>query len=150
MDVNKRDLLLATAIGSVAFAATASVANATAVDEVTAAEQVWLKSAKENKPDLLAPLLAANIVGVENDGSVSDKAAILKSAKDTNYVSAEYQDFKVVANGDTAVAVMLYKVTVKEGSKNVTFTVRELDSWAKIDGKWLCIATTNTPIYKFS
>src|ERR1700680_2631987 len=71
---------------------------------VAALEQQWLESQKTNNPDLVAPLLAEKFVNTGSDGKVTSKAESLATAKATNYDSAEYEDIKVTAFGNTAIA----------------------------------------------
>lgn len=48
---------------------------------VAALEDQWLQSQKTNNPDLVAPLLADNIVNTGTDGKVKNKAETLAEAK---------------------------------------------------------------------
>src|SRR5438067_12609658 len=76
---------------------------------VAALEQQWLQSQQTNNPDLVAPLLADKCVSTGSDGKVSDKAQSLADAKKTKYDSVAYENLKVTAFGNTAVATGDFK-----------------------------------------
>ena len=76
---------------------------------VGALEQKWLDSQKTNNPDMVAPLLSDKFVNTGSDGKVTSKAESLASAKATKYESAAYDDLKVTAFGDAAVATGDFK-----------------------------------------
>lgn len=115
---------------------------------VAALEQQWLQSQKTNNPDLVAPLLADKFVNTASDGKVSDKAASLADAKATKYESVDYQNLKVAAFGDTAIATgdFIAKGTDPSG-KPLDVHERFTDTWAKMpNGKWQCVASHQSPI----
>ena len=99
-------------------------------------------------PDLLAPLLADNLVNTPSDGKVSGKAEILADIKSTKWTSAEYTDVKVRVFGDTAIAFGGFKGKGTDGSgKPLDEYFRWTDTWVKMsNGKWQCVATTATPV----
>ncbi len=84
--------------------------NVPAISHNPALEQQWLQSQKTNNPDLLAPLLADKFVSTGNDGKVTGKAETLATAKSKKYDSAEYEDVKVTAFDNTAIATAASKV----------------------------------------
>jgi len=143
MQTFKNITLISAVLCSITFCQTAM---AGAIEEITAAENIWLKAQNTNDPNLLAPLLADNIVDVETDGSILDKKQILEAFKSVHFEKASYEDFKVTVLGDTGVATMIFRDTVTNNGKTEIFVGREMDTWAKVDGKWICIGTTNTPI----
>jgi ketosteroid isomerase-like protein len=76
---------------------------------VAGLEQQWLQSQKANNPDLVAPLLADTFVNTSSDGKVGNKAKSLADAKATKYDSVDYDDVKVSAFGNTAIATGDFK-----------------------------------------
>ena len=110
---------------------------------VAALEQQWLQSQKTNNPDLLLPLLADKFVETGSDGKVMGKAEALAAAKTTKYDSAEYNDVKVTAFGNTAIATGAFKGKgTDETGKPVDVNERWTDTWMKMaNGKWQCIAS---------
>jgi ketosteroid isomerase-like protein len=110
---------------------------------VAALEQQWMQSQKTNNPDLVAPLLADKFIGTGPDGKVTDKTQTLADAKGTKYASMEYEDVKVTAFGNTAIATGISNAKGTDPSgKPVDEHVRWTDTWVKMpDGKWQCVAS---------
>ena len=115
---------------------------------VAALEQQWLQGQKTNNPDLIAPLLADKIVVTEADGKVNDKAATLAFYKNTKWDSADYEDVKVTAFGDTAIATGAFKAKETDASgKPLDVHERWTDTWVKMpNGQWQCVASQGTPV----
>ena len=135
-------LLLASAVWSQAQA-TAGVEQA-----VAALEQKWLQSQQTNNPDMVAPLLADKFVNTGSDGKVTDKAESLATAKATKYSSVAYDNLKVTAFGDTAIATGDFnaKGTDPEG-KPLDVHERFTDTWVKMpNGQWQCVASHGSPV----
>jgi ketosteroid isomerase-like protein len=110
---------------------------------VAALEQKWLEAQKSNNPEILVPLLADKFVETDSEGKVTDKAETLANAKATKYASAEYNDVKVTAFGNTAIATGGFKGKVTDASgKTNDVNERWTDTWIKMPtGKWQCIAS---------
>ena len=117
---------------------------------VLALENQWMQSQKTNNPDLVAPLLADKFVETSSDGKIVNRAASLDTAKATKYSSVEYEDMKVTAFGDTAIATGVFKGEYTDPSgKSVKSHSRWTDTWVKMpDGKWQCIASHSSRIAK--
>ncbi len=116
--------------------------------DVAALENKWLQSQKTNNPDLVAPLLADKFVSTGNDGKVTSKTQMLATAKATKYVTAEYEDVKVIVYGDVAIATggFIAKGTDASG-KPMDLHERWTDTWVKMpNGQWQCVATHSSPI----
>ena len=115
---------------------------------VAALEQRWLESQKTNNPDLVAPLLADDFVTTGSDGKVRNKAESLAAAKATKYDSVAYDDVKVTAFGNTAIATGGFrgKGTDDEG-KPMDSHERFTDTWVKMpNGKWQCVASHTSAV----
>jgi ketosteroid isomerase-like protein len=115
---------------------------------VAALEQQWLQSQKTNNPELVAPLLADKFIGTGPDGKLTDRSQLLANAKATKYDSMEYEDVKVTAFGDAAVATGASKSKgTDELGKPMDEHVRWTDTWVKMpNGKWQCVASHVSPI----
>ena len=115
---------------------------------IAALEQQWLQAQKTNNPDLIAPLLADGFVNTSSDGKVSDKAKSLAEAKATKYDSVDYENLKVAAFGNTAIATgdFIAKGTDSSG-KPLDVHERFTDTWTKMaGGKWQCVASHQSPV----
>ena len=137
-------LVLVLIVGAAAQAAPAG----TAEQAVTAAEHQWLKSQQTNNVELLAPLLADKVVETSAEGKVlAGKDAVLAAAKSEKWSSADYSDLKVTVFGDTAIATGIFtgKGTDAAG-KPIDARVRFTDTWVMANGKWLCVATQDSPL----
>jgi ketosteroid isomerase-like protein len=110
---------------------------------VAALEQQWLQSQKTNNPDLVAPLLADKFTSTGSDGKVAGKAETLATAKATKYDSVDYEDVKVTAFGDTAIATGGFKGKGTDASgKPLDVHERWTDTWVKMpNGQWQCVAS---------
>jgi ketosteroid isomerase-like protein len=115
---------------------------------VAALEQQWLQSQKTNNPDLVAPLLANKFIITDSDGKVTGKAETLATAKATKYDSADYEDVKVTAFGDTAIATGGFNAKGTDPSgKPLDVHERWTDTWVKMpNGQWQCVASHESPV----
>jgi uncharacterized protein (TIGR02246 family) len=150
IDVNTRSLFWGSlvVVMMVNGAAAQGTAAGTAEQAVTAAEHQWLKSQQTNNVALLAPLLADKVVETTEEGKVlAGKDAVLAAAKADKWSSADYTDVKVTVFGDTAIATGTFagKGTDAAG-KPIDARVRFTDTWVMANGKWLCVATQDSPL----
>ena len=115
---------------------------------VAALEQKWLQSQKTNNPDLIAPLLSDKFVNTGSDGKVTSKAESVASAKATKYDSVDYDDVKVTAFGNTAVATGDFKAKGTDPSgKPMDIHERFTDTWVKgPKGEWQCVASHQSTV----
>ena len=150
INVNTRSLVWGSLVlvmmvsGAAAQTATAG----TAEQAVTAAEHQWLKSQQTNDVGLLAPLLADKVVETTEEGKVIlGKDAVLAAAKSDKWSSADYTDLKVTVFGDTAIATGTFtgKGTDAAG-KPIDARARFTDTWVMANGKWMCVATQDSPL----
>jgi len=114
---------------------------------VAGLEQEWLQSQKTNNPEVLNTLLADKFVETFGDGHAADKAGAIAQAKSVKWSSVEYDDLKVNAFGDAAVAMGVFKGKgADDKGKAVDIHERFTDTWVKMsNGKWQCVASQGTP-----
>ncbi len=115
---------------------------------IAALEEKWLQSQKANNPDMVAPLLADKFVSTNSDGKVTGKAQSLADAKKTKYDSVDYEDLKVTAFGDTAIATGGFKAKgTGPDAKPLDVNEHFTDTWKKMpNGQWQCIATHSSAV----
>ena len=114
----------------------------TAEDAVIAAENQITKSQQTNNVELQAPLLADKYVSTDQEGTVLvGKEANLADAKLTTFSSMELTDLKVTVFGDTAIATGTFTDKGTYKGKPFNHKGRFTDTWVKLNGKWLCVAT---------
>jgi uncharacterized protein (TIGR02246 family) len=136
-------LIALLSVGNAAWSQNASGGTEKAV---AALEQQWLQSQKTNNPDLVAPLIADKFMNTDTEGKVTGKAEMLTTAKATKYESVDYDDLKVTAFGDTAIAIGTFKAKGTDPTgKAMNVQERFTDTWVKMpNGKWQCVASQGT------
>jgi ketosteroid isomerase-like protein len=150
--MNKRSLIwgslaVAMVVSGAATRAAAADAAEAAEAAVTAAEHQWAKSQQTNNVDLLAPLLADKVVETTDEGKVrAGKEAVLAAAKSDTWSSVEYTDLKVTVFGHTAIATGTFTGKGPIAGKPVDVRERFTDTWVMSNGKWLCVATHDSPL----
>jgi ketosteroid isomerase-like protein len=144
--MNKRSLIWGSLASLVVLSGPAAATDS-AEQAVTAAENQWLKSQQSNNVDLLAPLLADKVVETTEEGKVyAGKVAVLAAAKLDTWSSAAYTDIKVTVFGSTAIATGTFTGKGTNSGKPVDAQVRFTDTWVMTNGKWLCVATHDSPL----
>jgi hypothetical protein len=115
---------------------------------VLALENQWLQSERVNNPDLITSIISEKYVATGGDGALQDKAQMLADAKDRKYSSVEYENVKATSFGDTTVVVTGgYKGKGTESAgKTFDEHLRWTDTWVKVDGKWVLVASQYSPI----
>lgn len=139
--------LLAVAASGVA-AAQSEQDNSTLV-AVMSVEETWLESERSNNTDLLAPLLADNVVDTTTEGKLlSGKAAVIADAKSVKWSAAEYRNIQVAVHGDTSIVTAVFKGKgTSTAGKPVNVLEQFTDVWVKTPaGSWQCVATHGTLI----
>ena len=115
---------------------------------IAALEQKWVDAAKASNPDLLAPLLADNVVNTNSDGKVNGKAETLASLKASKWATNQISEVKVAVFGSTAIATGVWTGKgTDEGGKAVDTRERWTDTWMKMaDGKWQCVGSHSSTL----
>jgi ketosteroid isomerase-like protein len=115
---------------------------------LTDMENQWAKASKASDGDALAPLLAADFVMLDSDGSLHNKADVVARTKKAKWVTNEIADMKVVVHGDSAIVTGSWTGVGTDGAgKAVNAKERWADTWVKTAaGKWQCVASAAAPI----
>ena len=90
----------------------------------------------------LAAVLADTYVNRSPFGPVRNKAEFLEALKaDTSRISEITETEKQIqVYGDTAVVTVKFEVHGTDEGEAFRFEGRAVDTWAKLNGEWLCIA----------
>ena len=121
----------------------------TAEEAVIAAENQIAKSMRTNDVELQAPLLADKIVSTYEDGTVVvGKEANLADAKLTTFSSLELTDLKVTVFRNTAIATGNFASRATYKGEPFEHRGRFTDTWVRLNGKWLCVASHQSLIKK--
>jgi len=146
--VNTRSIIWGLLSGVLVLSGLAAKAG-TAEEAVIAAENQITKSMRTNNVELQAPLLADQIVSTYEDGTVVvGKEANLADAKLTTFSSLELTDLKVTVFGDTAIATGTFASRAIYKGKPFEHRGRFTDTWVRLNGKWLCVASHQSLIKK--
>jgi ketosteroid isomerase-like protein len=107
-------------------------------------EHQWQAASKANDGEALGKLLADGFVALDADGTTRTKTESVERTKKAKLTTNEISDLKVTVHGDTAVVVGLWTGKGVDGSgKTIDTKERWVDSWAKIGGKWQCVASAS-------
>ena len=108
-------------------------------------EQQWVKAGLASNADGIAPLLAADFVSVQSDGSMQTKAVYLAGAAKSKWQVNEVSDMKVQVHGDSAVVTGVWTAKGTDGTgKAFAGKERFADTWVKMaDGKWQCVVSAS-------
>jgi ketosteroid isomerase-like protein len=119
-------------------------ADADARTKVIALEKAWNQAYKLGDAKALSAILDDNLVLVEDDGSMKNKAQFLATVKaaTSNEEQVVPESLKVQIFGKTAIAVGVIGVKGKSGVRRERF----VDTWIYKSGNWVCVATDATPI----
>jgi ketosteroid isomerase-like protein len=120
--------------------------------KIVALEQLWNQAYKAGDTKALDTILDKEIVLVNDDGSVQDKAEFLASVKQSPSQPASQQQqvapesLNVHLFGTTAIATGVMRVKGIENGKPYTRRERFVDTWVYKSGAWVCVGTDATPV----
>jgi ketosteroid isomerase-like protein len=122
-------------------------ATGTVVQSLMDMENQWAKASKAGNADALAPMLSADFVALDSDGSMRTKAEVLARTKAAKWTVNEIGDLKVIVHGDAAVVTGSWTGKGTDGGgKAIDAKERWADTWVKTsDGKWQCVASASAP-----
>jgi ketosteroid isomerase-like protein len=111
-------------------------------------ENQWAQASKTGNADGLAPLLSADFVALDSDGTLRNKTDVLARVKKGKWTTNEISDMKVTVHGDTAIVTGAWVGKGTDGGgKAVDTKERWADTWVKdASGKWVCIASASAPM----
>ena len=111
-------------------------------------EGQWVKAALASNGEALAPLLAADFVSVQSDGTTQSKAEYVAMTTKGKWQVSEVSDMKVQVHGNSAVVTGMWTGKGTDGmGRAVDTKERFADTWVKMpDGKWQCVSSASAPI----
>jgi ketosteroid isomerase-like protein len=110
---------------------------------VLALDNSWNGALEAKDTKALDMLLANTFISVDIDGSMQSKAEFLASIKAPDYhppAQAVTEQSSVEVYGDAAVVVGIFRTNGVDKGKKYLKRERFVDTWAKIDGTWRCVA----------
>jgi ketosteroid isomerase-like protein len=115
---------------------------------IVALEKAWNQAYKLADRKALDALLDDQIVLVNDDGSMQNKAEFLASLNQSNAQEQQVtpESISVHVYGNTAVATGVFRAKGVEGGKSYLRRERFVDTWIYRNGKWRCAATSATTV----
>lgn len=115
---------------------------------ILALETAWNHAEQAKDVAALDQLLAPELVYIDYDGSLMNKAEFLASAKSANLSPEQIVNEKqsAIVFGDCAVVTGIYREKGVNKGKPYTRRGRFTDTWVKIEGTWRCVASQSTLI----
>ncbi|MFY9948544.1 MAG: nuclear transport factor 2 family protein [Candidatus Sulfotelmatobacter sp.] len=127
--------------------------NAQAVDKsdgdrsrILALENAWNQAVREKDTPALKLLLGPELVYVDYDGTLMDKAQYLASVQ-SQVVQPERivsESMNVHLYGTAAVVEGIYRETGEKNGKTYTLRERFSDTWIRRNESWECVASHST------
>ena len=115
---------------------------------VLALETAWGHAIELKDTKALDQMLASTFVGVEIDGTLSNKAEFLAGIRAPEYQPSQAvnEQINVQVYGNAAVVVGIFRVKGTEKGKAYVHRERFIDTWIKQNQAWQCVASTATLI----
>jgi len=113
-------------------------------------ELAWNQAVQEKNAKALEMLIAPEMVYVEYDGTVMNRAGYLASvaARSVHAEQILSEAMTVHLYGAVAVVTGVYRETGAKGGKPYLHRERFTDTWVRQGGSWLCVASQSTLIAK--
>ena len=111
---------------------------------VLALDNSWNRALESKDTRALDMLLADTFVSVDIDGSMQTKREFLASIKAPDYhppAQAVTEQSSVEVYEDSAVVVGIFRTKGVDKGKKYLNRERYVDTWAKIEGTWKCVAS---------
>jgi len=115
---------------------------------VLALETAWGHAIELKDTKALDQMLASTFVGVEIDGTLSNKAEFLAGIRSPEYQPSQAvnEQINVQVYGNAAVVAGIFRVKGTEKGKAYVHRERFIDTWIKQNQAWQCVASTATLI----
>jgi ketosteroid isomerase-like protein len=115
-----------------------------------ALENGWNQAQLHHDSKALELFLADTFVSTDNDGTLMTKAQFLADNDDLSYAASLMTNsgVQVFLYGDLAVVVGIYHAKGLNKGKPFEHYGRFTDTWAYLNGKWLCVATHTSALKK--
>lgn len=111
--------------------------------KVIALENLWNQIQMKHDAAAMEQMLDADFVLTDYDGTVMNKGQFLASVKDMSYVYTieVSQEMKLFSHGETVVVIGATHEAGTFKGKPFEHHGRFTDTWIKVDGRWICIAS---------
>jgi ketosteroid isomerase-like protein len=144
------DFLTAFVCAASLFAAGQNNSTSDVQSRIVALEKAWNQAYKLGDRKALDALLDDQIVIVNDDGSMQNKAEFLASITKSNSQEQQVtpESITVHVYGNAATATGVFRAKGTEDGKPYLRRERFVDTWINKDGKWQCAAASATTIVR--
>jgi len=115
-----------------------------------ALENGWNQAQLHHDSKALDGLIADTFVSTDNDGTFMNKTEFLADNRDLSYAPSVMtnSDQRVFLYGNVAVVAGIYHAKGLNKGKPFDHYGRFTDTWAYLNGKWVCVATHTSALKK--
>jgi hypothetical protein len=115
-----------------------------------ALENGWNQAQLHHDSKALDGLVADTFISTDNDGTFMTKAQFLADNEDRSYAPSlmTNSDERVFLYGNMAVVAGIYHAKGLNKGKPFDHYGRFTDTWAYLNGKWVCVATHTSALKK--
>lgn len=134
---------------ALAFASVpASVGQDVAQSRIFTLENAWNQAVIVKDAKAIDSLLASELIFINYEGAVMNKAAYLENVKVTSvhFEHVESETMQVHVYGQSAVVTGLYRESGTKNGKPFSRRERFVDTWINRGNTWLCVASQSTLI----
>jgi ketosteroid isomerase-like protein len=124
------------------------VDEAAARSKILALEHAWNQAEAFNDLKALDALFDSNLVYVDSDGKLMNKAEFLSHVKASHLQQVITQSMNVQVFNDTAIATGTYLAKEFKEGKQISHYGRFVDAWVRRDQTWVCVSAQATPILR--
>jgi hypothetical protein len=115
-----------------------------------ALENGWNQAQLHHDSKALDGLVADTFISTDNDGTFMTKTQFLADNRDLSYAPTlmTNSDERIFVYGDMAVVAGIYHARGLNRGKPFDHYGRFTDTWAYLNGKWMCVATHTSALKK--
>ncbi|MGC1451958.1 MAG: nuclear transport factor 2 family protein [Candidatus Sulfotelmatobacter sp.] len=115
---------------------------------ILALESAWNQAVMQKDSKAVAPLLDEQLIYIDDDGSVMNKARYLTGvqAPEPHLLHIVNQSSEVRFFARSAVVVGIYREQGVRNGKAYVLRDRFVDTWIERNGSWICVASQSTLI----
>jgi ketosteroid isomerase-like protein len=114
--------------------------------ELIQIEQEWNDAYTKHDFATVGQILSDDWVFVDADGNILNKKQYMETGAKVQVRSEKLTDIVPRVYGETAVVTTMWSGTYTFGGKQVTETIRYMDTFIKQSGTWKCVATQGTRV----
>jgi hypothetical protein len=136
--------------GSLAHAQNSAPSGQASESLLIALENGWNQAQLHHDSKALEGLVADTFISTDNDGTFMTKAQFLADNQDRSYAPSlmTNSDERVFLYGNVAVVAGIYHAKGLNKGKPFDHYGRFTDTWAYLNGKWVCVATHTSALKK--